>query len=63
MESVTVFKNPKNDNLFDVKMTVTKGKVLALINALNKHSEGSPVAADLLDMIVANTEAAKIAKE
>ena len=47
-ESVSI-KRVKQTNIYDVKMKITKGKILALRNALEKYN--SRVGQDLLDMI------------
>lgn len=51
-ESVKIVKVPKKDNLYKVTMIITKGKILAMVNALKGHPHSS-VGKDLLDMIQA----------
>lgn len=50
-ESVKITPTKGNDNVFKVTLVVTKGKVLALNNALDIYRQHSPVAQDLFDMI------------
>lgn len=55
-EHVIVVKAPKKfqngmNNLIDVRLRVTQGKVMAMMNALEAIGESSPVGQDLLDML------------
>ena len=52
-ESASV-KQVKQTNLYDVKLRITKGKLLALRNALEEYK--SPVGRDLLDMVKEQTK-------
>lgn len=52
MEGVRI--KPVADNLIELKATITKGKLLALTNAL--RMSGTPVATDLLDMVICAAE-------
>jgi len=62
-ESVQIAKAPKKvqngmNNLIDVRLRVTQGKVLAMMYAL-EHS-GSSVGNDLRDMLVRAAEEAQV---
>lgn len=49
-ESCSLKRKPKTDNLVVINLTVTTGKLVALINALETH--GTPVAQDLRNMLI-----------
>ena len=45
-------KKERHSNLVEVKMTITRGKLLTIINGLQfRKDQGSPVAEDVLCMI------------
>lgn len=49
MEKVTIKRVAKTDNIYELKLNVTKGKVLSIVHSLQVSP--SPVAADALFMI------------
>ena len=51
MDSIEIKRARKTDNQFNVKMNITHGKLLALLEAVRKHN--SPVGVDLHDLLLA----------
>lgn len=63
MEKVVVKTNKKNPCLVDVSLTITYGKLLAILYGLEaRMAIGSPVAQDVMDMLLlaANKDGVKI---
>ena len=56
VEKVTISKNKKSENMLVINMTITTGKALAMVNALNEYSKKSQVAEDLKNMVVMSAQ-------
>lgn len=51
-ETVIANKNKKNKNLVDLKLTITRGKMITLFSALEREvKSGNAIANDLLTML------------
>lgn len=48
-DEITIKKNQKAHNQFEVKMKVTEGKLLSILYALETHN--TPVGNDMYDML------------
>lgn len=59
MDSVTIQPNKKNAALVDVKMTVSKGKLLAIMNSLEARPE-SAVSQDVLELLKRAVQEGKV---